>query len=111
MIKNNPDLRQTTMVSLASFFRMARIDLQKAEIRFPPPRYRQLPFFNKHLKRNVSNEDVWPARLVTRLSVYLNSSSSSEATDGDRSAALSAFNILGHPSLIPVVIPLIEGKV
>jgi hypothetical protein len=30
---------------------------------------------------------------------------------GDRSAALSALNILGHPSLIPVVIPLIEGKV
>jgi hypothetical protein len=34
-----------------------------------------------------------------------------EGDAGDRSAALSALNILGHSSLIPVVIPFIEGKV
>ena len=94
VVRSEPDLRQTAMVSLASFFRMACIDRVSVEARFPSQYY------------NVSKEEDWPRRLVARLAVEIRQGGS-----GDRSAALSAFNILGHPSLIPVIIPLIEGKV
>ncbi len=94
MVRSEPDLRQTAMVSLASFFRMACIDRLSAETRFPSQYY------------NVSKDAAWPKRLVARLAVEIR-----QGESGDRSAALSALNILGHPSLIPVIIPLIEGKV
>lgn len=94
VVRSEPDLRQTAMVSLASFFRMACIDRLSAQSRFP----------SQYL--NMSREEVWPQRLVARLAVEIR-----QGESGDRSAALSALNILGHPSLIPVVIPLIEGKV
>lgn len=82
------------MVSLASFFRTTCIDQQSAETRFP----------SQFL--DLSIDDAWPKRLVARLAIEI-----LHGESGDRSAALSALNILGHPSLIPVVIPLIEGKV
>lgn len=97
VVKREPDLRQTAMVSLASFFRVACIDRLSAESRFP------LQYLN--MSRNETR-DIWPRRLVKRIAVEIKRGDS-----GDRSAALSALNILGHPSLIPVVVPLIEGKV
>lgn len=98
MVRREPDLRQTAMVSLASFFRVACTDRLSAETRFP----------SQYLNRtwNAARRDTWPRRFVKRIAVEI-----SRGEAGDRSAALSALNILGHPSLIPVVIPLIEGKV
>lgn len=97
VVRSEPDLRQTAMVSLASFFRMACIDRLSAESRFPS---QYLNF------SSGSRREVWPERLVARLAVEIR-----DGESGDRSAALSALNILGHPSLIPVVLPLIEGEV
>ena len=98
MVRREPDLRQTAMVSLASFFRVACIDRLSAEARFPSQ------YLN--VTRDGARRDTWPRRLVKRIAVEI-----IEGDAGDRSAALSALNILGHPSLIPVVIPFIEGKV
>ena len=98
MVAEEPGLRQTAMVSLASFFRMARIDRLTSETRFPMARLNM-----------TSQESSWPSRLVDRLSGFLHPRGN--ITAGDRSAALSALNILGHPSLIPVVLPLIQGRV
>lgn len=96
-VRREPDLRQTAMVSLASFFRVACIDRLSAETRFP----------SQYLNMSGNEtRDIWPRRLVKRIAVEI-----IQGDSGDRSAALSAFNILGHPSLIPVIIPLIEGKV
>ena len=78
------------MVSLASFFRI----LWTSDTHFPTN------FFNS------SSKDEWLTSLVERLSKELQNLDS-----GDRSAVFSAFNILGHPSLIPKVLPYIEGKV
>jgi hypothetical protein len=86
------------MVSLASFFRLACIDRLSAEARFPSQ------YLN--ITRDGVRGDTWPRRLVKKIAVEI-----TRGDGGDRSAALSALNILGHPSLIPVVIPLIEGKV
>jgi hypothetical protein len=98
VVRREPDLRQTAMVSLASFFRVACTDRLSAETRFP----------SQYLNRtwDAGRRDTWPRRFVKRIAVEI-----SRGEAGDRSAALSALNILGHPSLIPVVIPLIEGKV
>ena len=97
-VRREARLRQTAMVSLASFFRTACIDRLAAEARFP------LAWPSTVTTRKPT--DYWPSRLVSRLALEIDVGDSS-----DRSAALSALNIIGHPSLIPVVIPIIEGKV
>ena len=99
MTKHLPTLRQTAMVSLASLLRMACIDQRTSQLRFPS--HLDGPFC-----RGDARDDL-PRRLVHLLSSYLEL----DKGQGDRLAALSALNILGHSSIIPVVIPLIEGKV
>lgn len=79
------------MVSLASFFRM--FGTSQARV-------------GTHQMFNSSSKDAWSTKLVERLTKELQHSDS-----GDRSAVFSAFNILGHPSLIPIIVPYIEGKV
>lgn len=114
MVRQEPILRQTAAVSLASFFRMARIDRLTSETRFPAPTNGT----RSKSSKPDGNDDIWPARLVGRFTDFLRPSepgqgqrSNTFPTAGDRSAVLSALNILGHPSLIPAVLPLIEGKV
>lgn len=99
MVAEEPGLRQTAMVSLASFFRMTRIDRLASETRFPIAQLNM-----------TGQETDWPSRLVSRVSSFLHPDGDN-VTAGDRSAALSALNILGHPSLIHAVLPLVEGRV
>jgi len=99
MVKNSATLRQTLMVSVASLVRMACVDRRKTTIRFPT-----------HLTGSFCERDTLPKQLVDVLAAYLYPDGV-HRFDGDRMAALSALNILGHSSLIPVVVPFIEGKV
>lgn len=102
MVKSSATLRQTLMVSVASLVRMACVDHRKTTIRFPT-----------YLKGSFCRDDAadaLPKQLVDLLATYLYPDGI-QHSDGDRMAALSALNILGHHSLIPVVVPFIEGKV
>jgi Lipoprotein amino terminal region len=101
-VKSDAVLRQTTMVALASIVRLACIDRKSSETRFPTMRH------GSQFCTGVSRDAI-PRRLVQLLTPYL-SANETRAESGDVMAVLSAFNILGHDSIIDVVVPLIEGR-
>ena len=105
MVAGDDQLRQTTMVSLASIVRTACIDRHSSSLRFPVLYYGQ--FCAAGLRDSV------PRQLVQLLGRYVDAPgpATKANTNGDRMAALSALNILGHASMIPLVVPIIEGKV
>ncbi len=93
-VKSDATLRHTTMVSLAMVLRVACVAPKLVRWSSPFCIGRSRDFF--------------PLRLVRRLSDYL--ADTGADGDGDRMAALSALNILGHEALIDVVAPLIDGS-